>query len=242
MNQFFILNDLNNYQLFFEKLNSDNNLYIIKNKEIEEEFEKTKNERSGIEEFNKKLLIINKKLYNNEFNIFYEPSYVSFLSWKDIHSNFDKLINKNLKYDNIFNIDLIIGVKTGGHYLAHYLKYFVNQKLNKNINITSCKIKRLIEDKTNINDKIIFDDYNFLKNIFNNKNIKILIMDDIVRHGYTMINIINNLTTNYNIKKENIYTFSIFDSPLYHTSFSFNEFYPEADFVRLFCAPWGFDT
>ncbi len=242
MIEFYKLNDLNNYQLFLDKLNSDDNLYNIQNKEIEEEFEKTKNERSNSEVFNKKLITINKKLYNHKFNIFYEPSFISFLSWKDIHSNFDKLINKNLKYDIIFNINLIIGVKTGGHYLAYYLKNFINQKLNKNINITSCKIKRLIEDKTNINDEIIFDNHDFLKKELENKDIKILIMDDIVRHGYTMMNIINNLTTNYNIKKENIYTFSIFDSHLYHTSFSFNEFYPNADFIRLFCAPWGFDT
>ncbi len=242
MNHFSTFEDLNNYQLFLEKLNSLENLYNIENKQIKKEFEKTKNERLDKEEFNKKLIIINQKLYNKKFNIFYKPSYVSFLSWKDIYLNFDKLINKNLKYDIIFNINLIIGVKTGGHYLAYYLNYMIKEKMNKNINITSCKIKRLIEDKTNINDEIIFDDHDFLKKELENKDKKILIMDDIVRHGYTMINIINNLTTNYNIKKENIYTFSIFDSPLYHTSFSFNEFYPKTDFIRLFCAPWGFDT
>ncbi len=242
MNQFYNFEDLNNYQLFKDILNSLDNEYIIENKKVKEDFEKTKNMRLDIEEFNKKLITIQKKLFNNNLKIYYNPSYVSFLSWRDVNIYFNRFIENKFKYNILMNIELIIGVKTGGHYLAYYLKYLINQKLNKKVNITSCKIKRLIEDKTNINDEIIFEDYDFLKNILENKNIKILIMDDIVRHGYTMINIINNLTTNYNIKKENIYTFSIFDSPLYHTSFSFNEFYPKADFIRLFCAPWGFDT
>jgi hypoxanthine phosphoribosyltransferase len=234
--------ELNNYSFFFEQLNSSQNLYKIENYKVEEEFEKTKKERFNEDDFYKKINNIQKILIDKKLNIIYNPSYVSFLSWDNIYINFDKISNNPLKNNIIFDIDLIIGIKTGGYYLAHYFKYFIKEKLNKNVDITSCKIKRLIEDKTNLNDTIIYDDEEYLQNKLENKNIKILIMDDLVRHGFTMINIINNLTTNYNIKKENIYTFSIFDSPLYHTSLSFNELYQEADFIRLFCAPWGFDT
>ncbi len=234
--------ELNNYFYFLEKLNCSNNLLKIENKIVEDEFEKTKQERLNENDYNKKYISIQKNLFDKNLNKNYIPSYVSFLSWENIYKNFDIILTNNLKHDFIFDIDLIIGIRTGGYYLAHLFKYFIKQKLNKNIDLTSCKIKRLTEDKTNINDTIIYDDEDFLKNKLENKNKKIIIMDDLVRHGFTMINIINNLTTNYNIKKENIYTFSIFDSPLYHTSFSFNELYQDADFIRLFCAPWGFDT
>lgn len=64
-----------------------------------------------------------------------------------------------------------------------------------------------------------------------------MIMDDVVREGHTMKIIIHKLMNDYQIERENILTFSIFDSPQFRTDFSFNKFYfPNSEFIRLYCA------
>ncbi len=244
LNKFNNFEELLDYFYFIKKINSDDNHYIIDNKNIEEEFEKIKNERIKIEVFIKKKLTIKKALINsqNKTIITYYPSFVSFLSWKDIDFYFNQIfINNELLKD----IDLIIGVKTGGYYLGYFFQHFVKNKFNKDIKMISCKTNRIINDYTSENDLIIFENIDNLNNFFEYvkiKNSKIIIIDDLVRQGNTMKNIINNLIINYDIKKENILTFSIFDSPLYKTNYNFNCFYEKSDFIRLFCAPWGFDT
>ncbi len=224
-----------NYDYFKHFLESNDNIYLINNKIIEDEFEKIKEERTQINVFLKKHTTVSKPLNS------IQPSVLPFISWSQINLCFDSLLNENLKYDTFFDIQLIIGVRTGGHFIGHFFHHFIKNKLNKNIFITSCSTQRKFKDQTSQDDSIIFDDPIYLQQILDViEDKKILIIDDVVREGNTMINIIKRLE-DLNIKKENILTFSMFDSPLYRTNYSLSCFY-NSEFVRIFCAPWGFDT
>jgi hypoxanthine-guanine phosphoribosyltransferase len=74
----------------------------------------------------------------------------------------------------------------------------------------------------------------------------IWIIDDVIRNGYTITKVIEECK---NRGYEEIKTMTIFDSPYFRSDISMNEMYSDfvikkqkEVFLRVFCAPWGFDT
>ncbi len=218
------------------KLNSSFNNYIIENEEVENELKETKKERCTEELYLQRGDIVYKPIYDYNGFQFIKPDIVPFISWEEIKNNIIQILKEELKYDLSMDIKKIIGVKTGGYYIAHLLKYILEEK--NPYFLISCKTIRKKNCKTSPNDIILFENEEYLK-----KEGKILILDDVVRDGHTMKLIINKLIYEYNVKREDILTFSLFDSPQFRTNYSFNKYYfPKSSFIRLFCAPWGFDT
>lgn len=227
------------YYDYLNKLHSPDNDYMIENEEVENEYKETKKARIVENEFIKKKKSVIKPIYDYHGFQYIKPDIVPFISWKEMEMNMLKILEKELKYDTSFSIQTIIGVKTGGYYIGHVFKNLLEKNIKKSISIVTCKTIRKTKQETSIKDKVLFENEEYLKKTEG----KILILDDIVREGHTMKIIIDKLMNDYQIERENILTFSIFDSPQFRTDFSFNKFYfPDSEFVRLYCAPWGFDT
>lgn len=225
------------YVYFIRRVYHYKNQIIIDDKHESFLHKKEKVKRTSKMFYEKRIPDIHKSIvYQNEI---IHPEIIPFLSWDDIQRSFDRIWNTIRER----NYQTIIGIRTGGHYVGMFFQKWIEEKTKKKINYISCKTKRYVKHQTSI-----LDDIEFPLNVqLSSLQEPILIMDDIVRYGYTIKKIMEYMKNN---GKKEVDTYVIFDSPFYRTTYSMNNMYKkkeenkneEKTFLRLFCAPWGFDT
>ncbi len=224
------------YTYFIRKVYHSKNTIEFENVEKNFKYKKEKVRRTSRFFYENRLKTVAKPLYyQNEAII---PSIIPIITWYDIHRHLGKLLKK----EHIENMNTMIGVETGGYFFAYFVQQWILKNFGRRVELISCKTKRFQPNQTSILDKI-----EFAKNM-DWKEIRepIWIIDDVIRNGYTIKKVIEECKSR---GMGEIKTMTIFDSPYFRSDISMNEMYEsyvikkqKEIFLRVFCAPWGFDT
>jgi hypoxanthine phosphoribosyltransferase len=224
------------YTYFIRKVYHKNNTIEFENVEKNFKYKKERVKRTSRAFYENRIKTVAKPLYYQNEPIL--PFIIPVITWFDIHRHLGKLLKREI----VENMNVIIGVETGGYFLAYFVQQWIWRNFGKKVELISCKTKRFQPNQTSILDKIEFP-----KNMeWTEMKEPIWIIDDVIRNGYTITKVIEECK---NRGYEEIKTMTIFDSPYFRSDISMNEMYSDfvikkqkEVFLRVFCAPWGFDT